>query len=98
MLASGGSSCHRFGGTDEVVGRLEVEEIEVLEVVVFGRLENVERHTQDFVCLLVDGVEEVEENLAVLVTQPTLHWTAFVMAYLQPLVDDVHLLCAERPL
>jgi hypothetical protein len=69
LLAGGGSSCHRFGGTDEVVGRFEVEEIEVLEVVVFWRLENVERHAQNFVRLFVDGVEEVEENLAVLVTR-----------------------------
>ena len=68
LLASGGSSCHRFGGTDEVVGRLKVEEVEVLEVMVFGRLENVERHAQDFVRLFIDSVEEIEENLVALVT------------------------------
>ena len=67
LLASGGSSCHRFGGTDEVVGGLKVEEVEVLEVMVFGRLEDIERHAQDFVRLFVNSVEEIEENLAVLV-------------------------------
>ena len=68
LLASGCSSCHRFGGTDEVVGRFEVEEVEVLEVVVFGGFQNVERHAQDFVGLFVDSVEEIEENLVTLVT------------------------------
>jgi hypothetical protein len=34
---------------------------------VFGRLEDIERHAQDFVRLFVNSVEEIEENLAVLV-------------------------------
>ena len=41
LLAGCGCGGHGFGGADEVVGWLEVEEVEVLEVVVFGALEYV---------------------------------------------------------
>jgi len=69
LLASGGRGCHRFRRTNEIVGRFEVEEVEVLEVVVFRRLEDVERHAQNFIRLFVDSVEEIEENLFALVTR-----------------------------
>ena len=63
MLAGSGCGGHGFGGADEVVCCFEVEEVEVLEVVVFGRFEDVEGHAEDFVGFFVDGVEEVEEDL-----------------------------------
>jgi hypothetical protein len=69
LLARSGGGGHRFGGPDEVVSRLEVEEIEVLKVMVFGRLENVEGYTQYFTRLFVNGVEEVKKDLAVLATR-----------------------------
>ena len=67
MLAGGCGGRHGFGGADEVVCCLEVEEVEVLEVVVFGGFEDVEWDAEDFACFFVDGVEEVEEDLGVLV-------------------------------
>lgn len=65
MLAAGGGSCHGFGCPDEVVGRLVVEEVEVLEIVVLWTLEHVERNAESFAGLIY-CVEEVEEDLRAL--------------------------------
>lgn len=92
MLTGSGGSCHGFGGADEVVCRLEVEEVEVLEVMVFGRFEDVEWNAEYFACFFVYGVEEVEEDLRKLVNEPCLRYTWVSLAYLQPLVHNIHLL------
>jgi hypothetical protein len=78
LLASSGGGGHGFGGADEVVCRLEVEEVEVLEVVVFGRFEDVEWDAENFACFFVDGVEKVEEDLGKLVHETCLCHTCVV--------------------
>jgi hypothetical protein len=82
LLASGGGGRHGFGGPDEVVCRLEVEEVEVLEVVVFGRFKNVERNAENFACFLIDGVEEVEKDLGRSVNETCLCHTCMLLSYL----------------
>ena len=62
LLAVCGCCGHGFGGADEVVRWLEVEEVEVLEVVIFRAFEHVQRNAEGFAGF-VDGVEEVEEGL-----------------------------------
>jgi hypothetical protein len=62
LLTIGCGCCHCFGRADEVVCGLKVEEVEVLEVVVFGAFEDIERYAESFACF-VYGVEEVEEDL-----------------------------------
>lgn len=64
MLPSCGSGGHGLGGADEIIGGLEVEEVEVLEVVVLGRLEHIERDAEDLASLLIDCMEEFEKDLA----------------------------------
>jgi hypothetical protein len=49
--------------TDEVVGLFKVEEGKVAEVVVFGRLEDVQGDAVGRAGLFVDGMEEGEEEL-----------------------------------
>ena len=61
-MSFGGGLRDAVRGVDEVVRRLEVEEVEVLEVVVFGGFEDVDGHAERF-ARFVDGVEEVEEDL-----------------------------------
>ena len=82
MLSSSGGGGHGFGGADEVVCRLEVEEVEVLEVVVFGRFEDVEWDAEDFTCFFVDGVEEVKEDLGKLATDTCLCHMCMLSTYL----------------
>ena len=49
-------------GANEVVAGLEVEEVEILQVVVFGGFEDVDGNAEGFACF-VNGVKEVEEDL-----------------------------------
>jgi hypothetical protein len=62
LLARGGGGGHAFGGADEVFGGIEVEEVEVLEFVVFGGFEDVDGDAAGD-AIFVYGVEEVKEEL-----------------------------------
>ena len=62
LLAIRCCRCHCFGRADEIVCRLEVEEVEVLEVMVFWTLQDIEWDAKSLACF-VYGVEEVEEDL-----------------------------------
>lgn len=64
-VRSGGRHC--FRGADKVVRRLGIEESQILEVVVFRRFEDVQRYAKSF-SIFVDGVEEVEEDLEVVIS------------------------------
>jgi hypothetical protein len=59
---------------------------------VFRRFEDVERNAEYFACFFVNGVEEVEEDLRKLASEPCLRHTWGSLAYLQPLVHNIHLL------
>lgn len=59
LLTEGVGRSHGFRGADKILSRLEVEEVEVLEFVVFGRFENVHRNTIN-VTVFVGGVEEIK--------------------------------------
>lgn len=60
-LAMCGSG-HALGGADECFRRFVIEEIEVLEVMVFRTFENVKGDAVGLTGVFVDGVEEVEEE------------------------------------
>lgn len=67
LLAVRGGGRHGFRCADEIVARLEVEEVQILQVVILWTLENVEWNTQRDT-ILVYCVEELEEDLRKLVS------------------------------
>jgi hypothetical protein len=58
-LADGIGCSHVLRNTYELFGGLEVEEVEILEFVILGGFENVDRDAVG-VSVLVCGVEEIE--------------------------------------
>jgi hypothetical protein len=60
LLARGGAGGDGFRSTDEISRRLEVEEVDVDDVLVFRRFKNVERDTMCYTSLFIRGVEKVE--------------------------------------
>jgi hypothetical protein len=62
LLADLCRSSHTFRGTDQIIGRFEVEEVQILKLVVLWRLEHVNGDTVG-VPVFVRSVEEVEQKL-----------------------------------
>jgi hypothetical protein len=75
-----------FRNTDELVSILEIEEIEVNNVVIFRRLENVERDTMGDAAFFVYRVEEAKKKLeqSVLITS-----SGRLATYVKPFEDHV---------
>lgn len=63
LLPLEGCSSHSLRRANEVLGGLEVEEVQILQIVILGRLENVQRNTRSDSGFFIDCMEEIEEEL-----------------------------------